>query len=167
MRRESHVSWVSLNNLLHYESFWGEMPDISMIWFKLWGPLYFRNWDDKSGKVVMHPGVFMGFACNIGDPMTFKVLQCDEDPHNHNIVVYRGVVVLRSLTATGYNYALAPKSDSYFPNFQVECGPPNKIVPSEHQGAMDILDISIACRGGKRCKPSSSLSDGINHYGLD
>ena len=36
---------------------------------------------------------FVGFTCNIGDPMNFKVIQCNAYPHKRNIVVYRGVVV--------------------------------------------------------------------------
>ena len=49
----------------------------------------------------MHPGRFVGFAWNMGDPMTFLVLQCNEDLHKQPIVVQRGVVVPRSTTATG------------------------------------------------------------------
>ena len=45
-----------------------------MICFKLWEPVYFYNCTDKSGKFLMHPGRFMGFSCNVGNPMTFKVL---------------------------------------------------------------------------------------------
>ena len=63
----------------------------------------------------MHPGRFVGFAFNVGDPITFKVLQCNEDPHKRNIVFHRGVVVPRSPTEIGYNSALAPKSDAYLP----------------------------------------------------
>ena len=59
---------------------------------------------------------FVGFALNVGDPTTFKVLQCNEDPHNQNIVVHRGVVVQRSTKAIGYNYALTPKSENYLPD---------------------------------------------------
>ena len=49
----------------------------------------------------MQPRRFVGFAWNIGDPMTFKVLQYNEDPDKRNIVVHRGVVVPRSPTAIG------------------------------------------------------------------
>ena len=51
------------------------MPDISMIQLKFWEPVYYRNWTDRAGKVIMHPGMFVGFAWNIGDHMTFKLLQ--------------------------------------------------------------------------------------------
>ena len=67
----------------------------------------------------MHPGRFVGFASNIVDPMTFKVLQCNEDQHKRNVVVHRGFVVPRSLTAAGYTFELAPKSDTYLPVVQV------------------------------------------------
>ena len=46
--------------------------------------------------------------------MTFKVLHCHKYLHKRNLVVHIGVVVLRNLEATGYNYALAQKS-AYFP----------------------------------------------------
>ena len=81
----------------------------------------------------MHPGMFIGFTWSIGDPMTFKVLQCNKYLHKRNIVVHRGVIVPRSLTATGYNSALAPNSDTYFPVIQVEGGDPRKNVQLEHQ----------------------------------
>ena len=36
----------------------------------------------------MHPGRLMGFSWNVGDPMTFKVLQCNEDPQKRSVVVH-------------------------------------------------------------------------------
>ena len=104
----------------------------------------------------MHPGMFMGFSWNIGDPMTLEVLQCNEDPHKQNVVFHRDGVVLRSPTAAGYNYALAPKSDAYFPVVQVEDGASSKTVPLEHQGTVDPSYISIAEGGENFRKPSSS-----------
>ena len=70
----------------------------------------------------MHPGVFMGFAWNVGNPMTFKVLQFNTNPHKGDMVVHRGVIVSRTLTAMGDNYALAPSSDAYFLQAQLEAG---------------------------------------------
>ena len=69
------VSREILNNRLLYEVFWGEIPDKSMIGFKLWDPVYYQDLTDKYGKVLMHPGRFWEFDQNFGDPMTFKVLQ--------------------------------------------------------------------------------------------
>ena len=63
----------------------------------------------------MHLMRFMVFTCNIGDMMTFTVLQCNTDPHKRNMVVHRGAVVPLTLSATGYNSSLAPKSDTYLP----------------------------------------------------
>ena len=77
--------------------------------------MYFQNWTNKAGKVLIHPGRFVGFAWNVGDPMTFKVLMCNIDPHKRNMVAHRGAVVPRNLEATGYNSALAPNIDAYFP----------------------------------------------------
>ena len=84
-----------------------------MIRFKLWETVYYQSWTDKYVNVLMHPGRFMGFTWNIGDHMTFKVLQCNEDMQKRNVVVHRGVVVPHSLTATGYKSALATKSGTY------------------------------------------------------
>ena len=61
----------------------------------------------------------MGFACSIGEPMTYKVIQCNTDPLKRNMVVYRGVIVLRTLSSTGYNSLLVPKSDAYLPEVQL------------------------------------------------
>ena len=72
----NYVARASLNNRLTYEDFWGETPNISMIHFKFWELVYYRNWTEKDSKVLMHPRRFMGFAWDVGDPMTFKVLQC-------------------------------------------------------------------------------------------
>ena len=88
--------------------------------------------------------------------MTFKVLQCNEYPHKRNIVVHRGVVVPRSLTAIWYNSALAPKSDTYFPYVQLESGATIKNFPLGHQGTVDPPNITIPEGGGKRHKPSIS-----------
>ena len=77
---------------------------------------------DKAGKDIMPPRMFVGFAWDIGDPVTFKVLQCNEDPHKRNIVVHKGIAVLRSPTAIGFNSSLVPNSDDYFPDVQVEGG---------------------------------------------
>ena len=98
--------------------------------------------------VLIHPGRFLGFAHNFVKPMTFMVLQCHEDPHRQNTILHRGVVVPRYPTATGYNYALHPKSDAYFPDVQVEGGATSKTVPSCHQGTVDPPDISILRGGG-------------------
>ena len=111
---------------------------------------------DKVGKVLMQPGRFVGFACDICDPMTFKVLQCNEHPHEHNIVVHRGAVVPLSPAAIGYNSALAPKSDAYFPVGKAESGATIKTAPLEHQGIVDPPDISITEGEGNRRKLSFS-----------
>ena len=75
--------------------------------------------------------------------MTFKVLQCNSGPHKRNFIFYRGVIILHSLIAVGYNSALASKSDAYFPNVQVEGGPPSNTFPSYHQGTVDPPNIPL------------------------
>ena len=72
-----------------------------MIRFNVWETVYYRHWTDKTGKVIMHPGRFVGFTWNIGDPMIFKVIQCNEDLNKQNVVVHRGFIVPHYLTATG------------------------------------------------------------------
>ena len=126
-----------------------------MIRLKFWEAVYCRKWTDKSVEVLIHSGRFLGFAWNIGNHMTFKVLQCNDDPPKRNVVVHRGVVVPHSLTETGYNSDLAPKSYAYFPGVQVEGGATSKTVPLEHQGTVDPPDITIT-GGGGGCKPLSS-----------
>ena len=66
----------------------------------------------------MYPMRFMEFACNARNSITFKVIQCNTDPHKRNMVVHRGVVP-RTLTPTGYNSALATRSDTYLPGVQL------------------------------------------------
>ena len=157
----NYIAQERLGNRLPFEEFRWETPDISMIQFKFWYPVYYRNWTDKAGKVLMHPGRFIGFAWIIGDPMTFRVLQCNDDMHKRHAVVHRSIAVPRSPTATGYNFVLAPKIDSYFTVVQVEGGATSKNVPLEHQGTVDPPDIYIAERRGKRRKPSSSFPKSV------
>ena len=47
--------------------------------------MYYWKCKDKSVKVVMHPGRFVGSAWSIGDPVNFKVLHCNEYQHKRNI----------------------------------------------------------------------------------
>ena len=61
----NYVAQASLNNRLLYEAFCGGMLDISMISFKFWELVYFRNCANKVGKVLMHPRRFMGFSWNV------------------------------------------------------------------------------------------------------
>ena len=69
-----------LKKRLPYEAFWRKTPDILMIRFKFLVLVYYRKWTKIASKVLMHPGSFMGFAWDVGDPMTFKVLQCHTNP---------------------------------------------------------------------------------------
>ena len=39
----NYVARESLSNRSPYEAFWGETPDISIIQFKFWEPVYYRN----------------------------------------------------------------------------------------------------------------------------
>ena len=85
----------------------------------------------------------MSFACNIGNPVAFKVIQYNTDPHKHIMVVNRGVAVPCNLSGTGYNSALAPKSDAYFPEVQFEGGTPSTPAKPVHQVDVDPPAIFI------------------------
>ena len=61
----------------------------------------------------------------------------------------RGVFILRNLAETGYNSAVASKSDTYFPEVQLEGDPNSKTDTPEQQGITDPPDISIAEGGGE------------------
>ena len=135
-----------------YEAFWGETPDISMIWFKFWEPVYYWNWTETASKVFMHPGRFMGFAWYTGYPVTFKVLQCHAKPKRRSRVLHRGTIVPRALDAVGYNSALQPKNDAYFPVVKPDGGIAGKALPSALQGTVHPPDNTIAEGGGKRRK---------------
>ena len=136
--------------------FGGETPYILMISFKLWEPVYFQNCTYKSGKVIMYPRRFFGFAWNVGDPMNFKLLQFNTDLHKHNVGLHRGVVIPSNSEEIEYNSALAPKSYSYLPEVILKGFSPSKPSAPEHQGTMNPQDIAIAEGGGKRHKPSNS-----------
>ena len=123
--------------------FWGETPDISMIRFKFWDPVYYQNWTNKAGEVLMHPGRFVGSSWIIGYPMIFKALQCNEDLCKRNIFLHICVIVPRYPIATGYNYALAPKSGAYFPDVLLEGSATSKAVPLGNQGTVDPSEIAI------------------------
>ena len=116
----------------------------------------------------MHTLSSVGFAWNVGNPMYFKVLQCNTDSHNLNMVVQRGVAVPCNWSETGYNSALDPKSDTYFPDVQLEGDPPSKLDTQENQGIADTPNIAIAEGGGKWHKPlNSSLADGAGQSKID
>ena len=85
----------------------------------------------------MYPRRFFGFAWNVGDPMNFKVIQCNNDPYKHNYVVHRGLFVPLNSAVIAYNYAPAPKGDSYIREVHLEGVPPRKPVATEHQGNLD------------------------------
>ena len=104
---------------------------------------------------------------NIGDPITFKVLQWNTDTHQRNMVVHRGVVVPRTLTSMECNSDLVPRGGNYSPEVQFEGGTNSIPVALEHQGTVDTPDIAIAAGGVKRHKTSSSPSAGIKHSEVD
>ena len=112
----------------------------------------------------MHPGRFFGFACNVRNPITSKVLQCNTNPYKRNILVHIGAVVPRNLSEMGYNSDLDPNSDAYFPEVHLKSMPHIKPDTPVHQGTVDTRDIFISEEGEKSDNPLSSPSvAGINH----
>ena len=93
----------------------------------------------------------------MGDPTTFKVIQCHEYLKKRVQILLRGVIVPRYLATSGYNSSLQPKSDAYFPEVRTERGATSKNAPSLHQSIVDLPDIAIMEGGGKRRKLSSSF----------
>ena len=91
--------------------------------------------------------------------MTFKVLQCHSDQKRRAQVLHRGAVVPRALDATGYNPALQPKSDHYFPVVNPVDGIASETLPSAQQGPVNTPNSAILEGGGKRRRLSSRSSD--------
>ena len=87
-----------------------------------------------------------------GYPVTFKVLQCHAKPKRRSRVLHRGTIVPRALDAVGYNSALQPKNDAYFPVVKPDGGIAGKALPSALQGTVHPPDNTIAEGGGKRRK---------------
>ena len=129
-----------------------------MIRFKFWELVYYRNWTETASKVLMHPGRFMEFAWATGDPMTFKVLQCHADPKIRSRALYRGTVVPRALNSVGYNSALQPKSDAYFPVEKPHDVIAGKAMASAPLGIVNPTNNAIAEGGRKRNVPLSQFS---------
>ena len=126
--------------------------------------MYYRNCTDTVVKVGMHPRRFVGFAWHVGDPMTFKVIHCYEDPKKRVQILHRGVVIPRSLSESGYNSALQPNSDAYFPEVRTEGGANIKTAPSLHKVIVDPPNIFMTEGGRKRRK---LLSSSPRHVGTD
>ena len=100
----------------------------------------------------------MGFSWSTGDPVTFKVIQCHAYPKRWSRVLHRGTVVPRALNAVGYNSALQPKSDAYFPVVKPDDGIAGKDVPLALQETVNPPNNAIAEGGDKRRRLSSQPS---------
>ena len=94
----------------------------------------------------MRPGRFLVFYCNVGDPINFKMIQCNIDKRSRNQVLHRGVFISRILELSGYNSSLAPKNGSYF-HFDKSTGRLEKY-SSKHKCIADTPNMIIA-RGGE------------------
>ena len=77
----NHLANPSLGWRIPLEAMYGSTPDISIILlFSFWHPVYFKYEDNSfpSQSKERH-GRIVGFAKNVGDALTFKVL--DEQMH--------------------------------------------------------------------------------------
>jgi hypothetical protein len=62
-----------------HELHWGERPDISMLRFIFWEPIWYYNPRQAFPKPKMLKGRFLGIAQNIGDAFCFLILTQPED----------------------------------------------------------------------------------------
>ena len=82
---------------------WGHAPDISFLMcFSFWEPVLFSEDNHFPSSSPERSGRFVGFAPNVGDILTFKILT--DDTHE---VIYRSAVRTR-LSATDPNRRLDP-----------------------------------------------------------
>ena len=134
----------------------GETTYILMTCFKLWETVYYHNWTNKSHKALLQPGRFVGFAWNIGNPMTFKVLHENNNLNRRNLGLHRGDFIPWNSAAMRYNSTLAPKSDAYFSEVHLKGDPPSKPDTLEQHGKADTPNISISEGKVERHKNSNS-----------
>ena len=74
----------------------------------------------------------------------------------------RGAVAPHALDAAGYNSALQPKSDRYFPVVRPEGGISSKTLPFPQHGTVDPLNSSISEGGEKRHRLLSPSLDELS-----
>ena len=89
---DNHMARKSLKWQTPLESFCGETPDLSIIRFKFYEPVWYREWSAKAGEILLFKGRFMGIAWNVGDALTYKVLVSDgkcEHMSNRSVVLPR------------------------------------------------------------------------------
>ena len=85
----NHLANPNLDWCTPLESMYGSTPDISIILvFPFCHPVYFKNKDNGfPSESKERPGCVVGFAENVGDALTFKVL--DEETHK---ILYHSTV---------------------------------------------------------------------------
>ena len=71
---QNHMSRKSLKNRTPLEVFTGETPDLSVLRFAFYEPLWYREFNAKADEVKLFPGRFLGISWNVGDTLCFKVL---------------------------------------------------------------------------------------------
>ena len=68
------MSRRSLKNWTPLEVFTGETPDVSVLRFAFYEPLWYREFNAKADEVKLFPGRFLGISWNVGNALCFKVL---------------------------------------------------------------------------------------------
>ena len=71
---QNHMNQRSLKNRTPFEVFMGETPDLSVLQFASYEPLWYREFNAKADEIKLFPGRFLGISWNVGNALCFKVL---------------------------------------------------------------------------------------------
>ena len=71
---DNHLARKSLNWRTPLEAFTGETPDLSVLRFKFYEPVWYREWSQPTGDIKMFKGRFLGMAWNVGDAMCYRII---------------------------------------------------------------------------------------------
>ena len=71
---DNHLARKSLNWRSLLEAFTGETPDLSVLRFKFFEPIWYREWSQPAGEINMFKGRFLGIAWNVGDAMCYRII---------------------------------------------------------------------------------------------
>ena len=97
----NRIACKSLGWRTPVEAAFGDTPDISdLLCFSFYEPVLYHDEGAKFPDSKEKPGRFVGFAPNVGDALTFKILTADT-----NMIIHRSVV--RPLDLNNPNCRLA------------------------------------------------------------
>ena len=72
--------------------FFGETQDLSIFRHVFYAPLWYREWCSYAGEVRMFKRPYFGFAWNVGDSLSYKILDMHDNPKKHCKVLHRSVI---------------------------------------------------------------------------